>query len=207
MEQKESRDLSRRSFLGFISSLSFFCISDPALILADSIKGKNTGNRVSKKFISVKLEYFSAYQASIIDDVANMLIPSDDSPGAREIGIVFEMDKFVSKSNRTKKLFRNGIEWLDYMSDKLFDGDSFLNLTTEQKAEILKIADPVGASFITKVYLFLRYRNIREAIRFFRFLKSKTFEMFYSSEAGWSFVDYDGPPQWSGNRDYNKCSL
>lgn len=207
MEEKESLDLSRRSFLGFISSLPFICISNPSLIFADSIKAKGTGSRVSKKFLGAKFEYFSAYQASIIDDVANMLIPSYDGPGAGEIGIVFEMDKFVSRSNRTRTLFRNGIEWLDYMCEKLFDGDSFLDLTAEQKTEILKIADPLGASLTRKVYLFLRYRNIREAIRFFRLLKTKTFEMFYSSEVGWRFVNYDGPPQWSGNRDYHKCSL
>lgn len=204
MKYDETKLYSRRKFIGIFSTISVLFLTQPKGIIA--LRPKTDKTVFSGSMLAGEFQFFTPYQATVIDEITSLIVPSDDNLGAHDINIVNKIDKKVGGSKRLKKLYISGIEWLDYMADKLYTKQSFLDLDEKQKIEILTIANPIKASYIRRVYLFLRYRRIRTAIKFFRVLKNQTFEEFYSTRTGWDLVDYQGPPQWSGFSDFHKCS-
>lgn len=208
MKVNSPKQFTRRKFIGTITLSSFLSLLIPtAYFFSLRNTKKKKISLTSRNLISGKFEFFTPYQATVIDEALSLIIPTDEDPGAKEAGVVFKLDGIVASSDKLKELYTKGIEWLDYMAERVFERESFLDLNHNEKVKILKIADSSGLSYIYKVFLFLRYRGTRTARGFFKTLKQQTIEVFYTSEMGWKVVGYDGPPQWSGNPDYNECSL
>ena len=119
--------------------------------------------------------------------------------------MVFEIDHILSNANKQGKLYAMGLKWLDYMAMKNYKKKSFLDLNYDEKTEILKIAD---SGKLPDIYDKSPRRKSRaEMVKiFFEVIKQHSFETFYTSRTGWEVVGYQGPPQWSGNKDYYRCS-
>jgi glucoside 3-dehydrogenase (cytochrome c) hitch-hiker subunit len=146
-------------------------------------------------------KFFDSYQAKVVEELTSLIIPSNDTPGAREAGVVFELDSIVSDRPNLKKLYSFGIQWMDYMAKNLYGKDKFLDLSTGEMMEILDIADPYKSEQSKNV------KNIQTLRNFFGTLIQQTKYVFYTSETGWKAVGYHGPPQWGGNPDYDRCNF
>ncbi len=197
--------LTRRKFLAITYILSIFLLLNPSNYSYSLSKRKKIP-LTARNLLRGKFKFFTPYQATVVEEVTSLIIPSDDDPGAREAGIVFEIDKIINNSNIHKEIYTKGIEWLDYMAEKISDKESFIDLSDKEKIKVLRMADSAKLSHIHKGYLFIRYRVTRAARKFFYTVKRQTIEVFYTGETGWKVVGYEGPPQWSGHFDYYKCS-
>src|SRR5262245_58394647 len=81
--------------------------------------------------------FFNKEQYATITELASLIIPSDDTPGANEAKVNEYIDMIVGESDGdTKKLYVDGLAWLDKTSMDRHDG-KFLNLSPEQRVQIL----------------------------------------------------------------------
>jgi len=113
---------------------------------------------------------------AILRGILDALIPSDDTPGAREANLYEKLIDFISKDKKIKKIYEKG----------------FLIVRTEiEKAQEKQIDwDEI-------------LRNITPS-SFFRQLRNDAMRLFYSDPIGWKTVGYIGPPI-VGYRDYHRC--
>jgi len=200
-----SGTLNRRRFLtGATTSCILFLLRSTGVSHASDKKKINSHN--DRNLIEGEFAVFTSYQATLVEEVSSLIIPSDDSPGAREAGVVFMLDRIAANSKEDQEIYTAGIEWLDYMADTIAGMGSFLDLSHDDKKRILTIADSGKLLLSDKLLLFIQYRNTRVARRFFAMIRQQTIEIFYTSETGWRLLGYKGPPQWSGYHDYYRCS-
>jgi len=94
-----------------------------------------------------KLEYFTPAQAADVEAIASLIIPTTDTPGAREAGVVY----FIDRSLRTfaadqQKPFAEALALVDGKRKERFSGSAdFASLTTAQQTEILKAIEDTPA--------------------------------------------------------------
>ena len=199
--------LTRRKFIGIITSFSVLSSLFPSNYLLSVWALENKNPLKSQKLLKDKFKFFTPYQATVIEEVTSLIIPSDNSPGAREAGVVFVIDNSMSENNRLQTLYLQGIEWLDLMSKMLSGENSFLDLNQDEMIEILNIADQKKSLLYKEANIPRVDRDKNIESLFFDNLVRQTFNIFYTSDLGWKVVGYHGPPQWAGNLNYNKCNF
>jgi gluconate 2-dehydrogenase gamma chain len=87
---------------------------------------------------------FSPEQAADVDAIASRIIPTDDTPGAHEAGVVYFIDKSLTTFAKDQQpMFLEGLKKLSTdVSAKFPDQTRFSALTPSQQDEVLKsIAD------------------------------------------------------------------
>ncbi|HEX9667470.1 MAG TPA: hypothetical protein VGA95_13065, partial [Thermodesulfobacteriota bacterium] len=84
--------------------------------------------------------------------------------------------------------------------------DSFLDLNQDEMMEILNMAY-ASESLSSSGGVSNLYGTMLPGILLINHLIRETIEIFYTSDAGWKVVGYQGPPQWKGNLDYDKCGF
>src|SRR5574341_264261 len=204
MDDRDSDILTRRKFIGIITSLSVLSSLLPSNYLISVWALENKNPLKSRKLLKGKFKFFSTYQATVIEEVTSLIIPSDNSPGAREAGVVFEIDDLMSGNKRLQTLYSKGIEWLDFKANELNGRDSYLDLNQDEMIEILNIADQNKSSLYKESNIPGADRNTLIGNLFFNNLVRQTLDIFYTSDLGWKVVGYHGPPQWAGNPNYYK---
>ena len=87
-----------------------------------------------------KFEYFSAEQAAEIDAITARIIPTTDTPGAREAGVVFFIDRaLVTFAKDNQKEYAEGLPALQVRAHEMFPGvTKFSAATPEQQDQILE---------------------------------------------------------------------
>ena len=207
MDYRDSDILTRRKFIGIITSFSVLSSLFPSnyLLSVWALDDKNPSK--SQKLLKGKFKFFSPYQATVIEEVTSLIIPSDNSPGAREAGIVFAIDNSISENKRLQTIYQKGIEWLDFKAKELTGRDCYLDLNQDERIEILKIADQYRSSLSRRAIAPAVDRENLIGNQFFKDVVRRTIDIFYTSDLGWKVVGYHGPPQWAGNLDYSKCSI
>ena len=207
MDYRDSDILTRRKFIGIITSFSVLSSLFPSnyLLSVWALDDKNPSK--SQKLLKGKFKFFSPYQATVIEEVTSLIIPSDNSPGAREAGIVFAIDNSISENKRLQTIYQKGIEWLDFKAKELTGRDSYLDLNQDERIEILKIADQYRSSLSRRAIAPAVDRENLIGNQFFKDVVRRTIDIFYTSDLGWKVVGYHGPPQWAGNLNYNKCNF
>ena len=205
METKTSVELTRRKFIAVITSFSLLSSLTPSTLVFPSSDKKKI-LIPSPSLIKGNFKFFNHYQATVIEELTSLIIPSDEGPGAREAGVVFKIDNIVSENKRLQALYNNGIEWFDFKAKNLFGKDNFVDLSQDEKIEILNVADQ-GKSLFVNSNMPIVDRDNLAGVLFFYNLVRQTLDIFYSSEMGWRVVGYNGPPQWKGNLDYHKCGF
>ena len=123
--------------------------------------------------------YFSAAEYHTIDVLTGLIIPADETPGAREAG-VSEFIDFMAAHGETaiQQPMRDGLRWLDSTARRAYGG-AFASVTPAQQAEILQrvarrdSADPEGHAF-------------------FRVIRRYTVMGYYTSKIGLQELDYPG---------------
>ena len=130
---------------------------------------------------SYQPQFFSSHEYSTIARLADLIIPSDGSPGAAEAGVSEFIDFMAASDPKIQFRFRYGLAWLDAHAMRL-DGRAFVELTAEQQSEILG-----------RLAYRERFRPDEiEGRAFFNLVREYTIMGFYTSRAGLEELDYPG---------------
>jgi gluconate 2-dehydrogenase gamma chain len=143
--------------------------------------GHQSGQRAQIKPAAYQPLFFTAAEYSMIERLADLIIPADETPGAKEAGVAEFIDLMTSRDSELQRNFRSGLQWLDSHSRKVH-GESFLTLTTGQQISLL---DPLAYK---KKFRFGEERG-RE---FFNSIREYTIMGFYTSEVGLKELDFPG---------------
>jgi len=87
-----------------------------------------------------KLEFFTTQQAREVEAVAAQIIPSDGTPGAREAGVIYFIDRALSTFDKDRQsLYVKGIQRLRSRERKLApQSEKFSDLSHDQQINLLK---------------------------------------------------------------------
>jgi gluconate 2-dehydrogenase gamma chain len=136
-----NNSLSRRRFLSHgISGLSSAWITAhwPAVLSA-----ADHAHRAAQSATPPKFEFFSPEQAAEIDAIAARIIPTDGTPGAREAGVVYFIDRALTTfASDDQKTYKEGLPELQARVRELFPAvERFSAATPEQQDEVLHSLD------------------------------------------------------------------
>ena len=169
-----TNDLGRRDFLlRSCSSLTAVWLSAhwPALLSAAS-----HARKAAQSPAAPKLEFFNADEAKEIDAITARIIPTDETPGAREAGVVYFIDRaLMTFAIDDQKSYREGLPEMQARTRETFPAiDKFSAATPEQQDEILHSFDePTDAKPIRRPN-----RPRPSAKTFFETLRSHTIVAF-----------------------------
>jgi gluconate 2-dehydrogenase gamma chain len=125
--------------------------------------------------------YFSPSEYETIEILAGLIIPRDESPGAREAGVSEFIDFLAAHGEEEiQQPMRRGLKWLEATAKTDYGAD-FAALSPAQQVGILKR---------------IAYRNTapvdREGQAFFRLIRRYTVMGYYTSRIGLAELDYPG---------------
>jgi len=94
-----------------------------------------------------KFEFFTPEEAKEAEAIASCIIPSDSTPGAREAGVVYFIDRaLVTFSSDDQKTYRQGLPELQKRLKQLFPTATlFSSAAPEQQEAVLQSLDETGA--------------------------------------------------------------
>ena len=125
--------------------------------------------------------FFTVPEYAMIERLTDIIIPTDDTPGAREAGVSEFIDLMVSRDPNLQQGFRTGLSWLNSRSQNN-SGKAFLSLTPDQQVTQLE-------SLAYKK----KFRPGEERGRkFFGLVREYTVMGFYTSEIGLKELDFPG---------------
>lgn len=157
-------------------------VSAPAIM--GVLKGCST-----RPDINWKPEFLTQEQASLVAEVAEIIIPKTDTPGAKDVGVPAFIDSILKDVSpaEDQKRFTDGLAAFDEEAKKAY-GDAFLDLEPAQQQEhVKKLHD---AAIQTE-------RNTDPAPKrpFILMMKELTMLGYFTSEAGATQVlQYDPVP-------------
>jgi gluconate 2-dehydrogenase gamma chain len=125
--------------------------------------------------------FFTAPEYAMIERLTDIIIPSDETPGASEAGVSEFVDLMVSRNLELQRDFRAGLAWLNTHSRKT-RGKMFLRLSSDQQTALLEL---------------LAYKKKFQAgeergREFFDLVREYTVMGFYTSEIGLKELDFPG---------------
>ena len=125
-------------------------------------------------------QFFTADEYAMVERLADIIIPSDATPGAKEAGVAEFIDFMVGNDPEVQYAFRTGLTWLNAHAERN-PGKRFMALNAEQQNSVL---EPLG--FKDKAR-----RGEEDGRKFFALLREYTVTGFYTSEIG--FKELDNP--------------
>ncbi|PYT82561.1 MAG: hypothetical protein DMG40_06035 [Acidobacteria bacterium] len=136
-----SESVSRRRFLAQgAAGVSAVWVSAhwPALMAA-----AQHAHQAAKSATPPKFAFFSADEAKEIDAITSRIIPTDETPGAHEAGVLYFIDHGLTTfAVDDQKTYREGLPELRLRVAEMFPGTSkFSELTPEQQDEVLHSFD------------------------------------------------------------------
>jgi gluconate 2-dehydrogenase gamma chain len=138
-------ELDRRQFLSRgIAALSATWTTAhwPAVLAAAQHAHQAADSPEAQKF-----EFFTPAEAKEVEAIASCIIPSDGTPGAREAGVVYFIDRaLVTFSLDDQKTYRQGLPELQKRVSELFPGVALFSAATpDQQEAVLESLDEVGS--------------------------------------------------------------
>ena len=138
----ENRDIgkqspSRRSVLaGAVSGLSSIWLAThwPGILAA-----KEHADTLAKQGHPATFAFFLRDQAIEVESVAAQIIPTDDTPGAREAGTIYFIDRILTTFEQNKQaIYAEGLKELRAKTNELFpNADKFSTLNSDQQVQVL----------------------------------------------------------------------
>jgi gluconate 2-dehydrogenase gamma chain len=127
---------------------------------------------------SYQPQFFTAEEYPMIERVAEIIIPSDATPGAKEAGVAEFIDFMVANETESQYPFRLGLAWLNAHSERSM-GARFVELSHEQQNSLL---EPLGFKEKARA-------GEEDGRRFFALMREYTVTGFYTSEIGYKELD------------------
>lgn len=148
--QWRSPNISRRGFIGETTAigavwlLAASCENKAPAPAADS--GMMHGPGAESPAPPQVLQHFSVAQAADIDALSSRIIPTDDSPGAHEAGVVYFVDRTLMTFAKDQvPLFDEGLQSLAKTVKSKHGADAtFAKLTAEQQDALIKGIENTG---------------------------------------------------------------
>jgi gluconate 2-dehydrogenase gamma chain len=144
-------DLSRRDFLLRTGSgISAVWLSTHWTAL---LNAATHARQAAKSATAQHFTFFSPEEATEIDAISSRIIPSNDTPGAHEAGVVFFIDKALSTfATDSQKGYREGLPEIQARVHEMFPSlTKFSAATPAQQDEVLASFDehsaPSGRNF------------------------------------------------------------
>lgn len=139
-----SEESSRRLFL--IRSLTGVSSAWLALRLPEIVAAQEHAHLATQSAAPVKLEFLSADQAAEVEAIAAQIIPTDDSPGAREARVIYFIDRALMTFDKDKQQdYLKGLKELHAAQKKMFrNSKNFSKTTPEQQIALLKKIEKTG---------------------------------------------------------------
>ena len=108
------------------------------MVSAPAIMGVLNGC-TAKPGVDWKPVFLDADQASVITDVAEIIIPRTDTPGAKDVGVPSFIDKMLNDvySKEDQEFFLNGLKSFNEQAEQEY-GDVFADLDEEDQTTYLK---------------------------------------------------------------------
>ena len=127
---------SRRDFVATVGSLGAVWLLSDVAERSEAIA--HAAHQVSQA--QPTLQFFTREQAAEIEAFASRIIPTDDTPGAREAGVVYFIDRGLTTfAKEQQHMYTLGLEKLAQDVGKRFRGQTRLSaLTPVQQDEVLK---------------------------------------------------------------------
>ena len=132
-------------------------------------------------------ETFTAEQATDVEAIAVQLIPTDDTPGAREAKAINFIDHALATwASQQKEDFLKGLAELNAEAEKRWPGTGgFASLSSERQVELLKAWEKDRKPFFDQV----RTATIRGTF-------SDPSYGGNAGEIGWKLLNYEHRPNW-----------
>ena len=132
-----------------------------------------------------KPQFFTPEEYHLVARLTELIIPTDDTPGAREAGVSEFIDFMAASDPQLQPQFRRGLTWMNAHAIKLH-GTRFLDISREQATEILSN---------------LAYKNRHrlgeeDGQAFLRLIREYTLMGFYTSRIGMQVLDVPGLKQY-----------
>lgn len=124
--------------------------------------------------------FFNDAEYSAIERLADIIIPSDGTPGAKEAGVAEFIDFMVGADPSVQYEFRTGLAWFDAYAEQTA-GKKLMQLAPEQQVSLL---GPLGFKEKSRP-------GTEAGQHFFRLVREYTVTGFYTSEIG--FKELDNP--------------
>jgi gluconate 2-dehydrogenase gamma chain len=173
-----TRGTSRREFL--INSMSGLGAAWVATNYSAIVAAEEYVRQSAAAGQPVKLAFFTDAQAAEVGAMAAQIIPTDDTPGAREARVVNFIDRALTTfESRQQAAYTQGLKDLVAQTTQLFPGAAgFSALTSDQQIQVL---------------------TAMERTPFFNLVRTHTITGFFASpvhggnydKAGWKLVQYD----------------
>ena len=144
--------LSRRDFVATVGSLGAVWLLADVADRTDALA--HAAHQV--KQAQPTLQFFTPEQAAEVDAFASRIIPTDDTPGAREAGVVYFIDRSLATYAKDQQPFvKEGLEKLARDVGAKVRGQSRLSaLSPAQQDEVLKSIEK------TPFFGFMRFATI-----------------------------------------------
>src|SRR5262245_37963177 len=111
--------VSRRLFL--ISSLTGVSSAWLALRMPEIVAAQEHAHNAVQASTPTKFEFFSPEQAAEIEAVAAQIIPTDDTPGAREARVIYFIDRALTTFDKdSQPRYVKGLKELQAKQKKMF---------------------------------------------------------------------------------------
>ena len=117
-----------------------------------------------------KFEFFTPEEAIEVEAISARIIPTDDTPGAREAGVIYFIDRaLVTFASGDQQKYREGLPELQSALHEKFPGvEKFSAATPEQQDELLQAMDATQPKKVA------RRRNLASAQTFFEAVRIAT---------------------------------
>ncbi|HEY9230912.1 MAG TPA: gluconate 2-dehydrogenase subunit 3 family protein [Blastocatellia bacterium] len=132
-----------------------------------------------------KPQFFTPDEYRLLARLTELIIPTDDTPGAREAGVSEFIDFMVASDPPLQPQFRRGLTWMNAHAIKLHSAH-FLDLSPEQANEILS----------NLAYKAHHRLGEEDGQAFFRLLREYTLMGFYTSRVGMQVLDVPALKQY-----------
>jgi gluconate 2-dehydrogenase gamma chain len=134
----DNEDVSRRLFL--IKSLTGVSSAWLALHLPEIAAAQEHAHHAIQSVAPTKFEFLTPEQAMEIEAVAAQIIPTDDTPGAREARVIYFIDRALTTFDKDKQpQYVKGLKELQAKQKKMFKSSTkFSDLNAEQQIKVLK---------------------------------------------------------------------
>lgn len=143
-----SGEFSRRGFLqhSLVGAGAAWLAAAWPQVLAAQEHAQHTMRAVAT-VAAAKLEFFTAQQAAEVEAITALILPTTDTPGAREAGVVYFIDRALHTfAEDQQKPFGDALAAVDAKRKEMFPASAdFVSLTTAQQTEILKAMEQTPA--------------------------------------------------------------
>lgn len=170
------------------------CEPEQVAVQNQLVTGGTKGGRTEEEKLRdaqlLSEKFFTEEEFKKLNTLVDIIMPAgEDSPSATELKVPDFMEFMMKDQPGNQTPMRGGLMWLDFEATELF-GKPFNELSKDQVIQIVELVawpDKAAPEYLG-------------AVRWFNMLRNLTCSGYFSTEAGWKYMDYRGnnPNVWDG---------